>query len=119
MSSQPTSIVFDDAIGLEKGRPNMRPHEFGPARALETRGPEDAENGINRDSARILADRTTVAKRYALAPSTISKLVSAGKFPRPIKLGRAARWDLRVTDEFISAGAPSMSKWDALRRKAR
>ncbi len=66
---------------------------------------------MNNDTPALL-DVTQVAAMAGLHRATVFKLVSAGKFPRPIKLGRSTRW---VKDEllaWIAAKCPPLSKWE-------
>ncbi len=46
---------------------------------------------MNNDSTALL-DVTQVATMAGLHRATVFKLVSAGKFPKPVKLGGATRW---------------------------
>ena len=66
---------------------------------------------MNNDTPALL-DVTQVAAMAGLHRATVFKLVSAGKFPRPIKLGRSTRW---VKDEllaWIAAKCPPVGKWE-------
>ena len=66
---------------------------------------------MNNDTPALL-DVTQVAAMAGLHRATVFKLVSAGKFPRPIKLGRSTRW---VKDEllaWIAAKCPPLGKWE-------
>ena len=66
---------------------------------------------MNNDSTSLL-DVTQVATMAGLHRATVFKLVSAEKFPKPIKLGRSTRW---VKDEllaWIAAKCPPLGKWE-------
>ncbi len=59
----------------------------------------------------VLLDVTQVAAMSGLHKATVFKLVAAGKFPKPLKLGRATRW---MKDELIAwfaAKCPPLAKW--------
>ncbi len=59
-----------------------------------------------------LLDVTQVAAMAGLHRATVFKLVSAGKFPKPIKLGRSTRWSKRELIAWIAAKCPPLSKWE-------
>jgi excisionase family DNA binding protein len=42
------------------------------------------------------------------------KYLSAGKIPRPVKIGSLARWRKEELAAWIAAGCPSRDKWDAM-----
>ena len=51
-----------------------------------------------------LLHRAEVEKRTGLARTTIYRLMRAGKFPTPIKIGlRAVRWPQSEINEFIAS----------------
>lgn len=44
----------------------------------------------------------TVAKRLSVSERQIWKLLAAGKFPKPIRLGRSVRWPTAQIDDWIA-----------------
>lgn len=54
----------------------------------------------------VLISASEAAKMCGLSRSSFYKLISTGRAPRPIKLGRAARWPRQAILEWISAGCP-------------
>jgi prophage regulatory protein len=48
-----------------------------------------------------LLTRQTVIEMVGLATPTIYKKMTAGEFPRPIKIGRAARWSEQAVADWI------------------
>jgi predicted DNA-binding transcriptional regulator AlpA len=48
--------------------------------------------------------------------STWWRLHSAGKVPRPNKLGGKTLWRVPELREWIAAGCPSRKEWEAMRR---
>ncbi len=65
------------------------------------------------------SDSLLVSANYAalmcgMGRTTWYKLVSTGKAPRPVKLGRLARWRRDELEAWIADGCPSRQKWDAL-----
>lgn len=41
------------------------------------------------------------AKRLAISPRTIHREISAGRFPRPVKIGRASRVPVSALEAYI------------------
>ena len=66
---------------------------------------------MNNDSTALL-DVTQVATMAGLHRATVFKLVSAGKFPKPVKLGRATRWSKAELIAWIAAKCPPVGKWE-------
>ncbi len=66
---------------------------------------------MNNDTS-VLLDVTQVAAMAGLHRATVFKLVSAGKFPKPIKLGRSTRWSKGELIAWIAAKCPPLAKWE-------
>jgi predicted DNA-binding transcriptional regulator AlpA len=64
------------------------------------------------DDSTTLIDVTQVATMSWLHRATVFKLISAGKFPKPIKLGRSTRWSKGELIAWIAAKCPPLSKWE-------
>ena len=60
-------------------------------------------------SAQQLADRLGVSLRH------IRRLDSAGKLPKPVRLGRSVRWPVNELEQFLAAGAPDRRSWEAMK----
>ncbi len=60
-------------------------------------------------SAQQLADRLGVSLRH------LRRCDSAGKLPRPIRLGRSVRWPVAEIEQWMAAGAPDRRTWEALK----
>lgn len=50
---------------------------------------------------RKLLPKGHTCERIGCKKSTLYKLISEGKFPKPIKLGRLSLWDSNAVDAFI------------------
>jgi predicted DNA-binding transcriptional regulator AlpA len=48
-----------------------------------------------------LLTRPAAAEYLSISASHFDDLVSQGVFPKPIKLGRAVRWDIRALDQSV------------------
>ena len=67
------------------------------------------------DSALGLSAKRTAAL-LGISERHLWKLHSAGRVPRPFKLGRAVRWNRAELVTWLESGAPTRDEWD--RRKA-
>lgn len=59
---------------------------------------------------------TALAARLGISRAHVWKLLSLGRLPAPVRLGRAVRWDRRVIDAWMTAGAPSAAEWERLKQ---
>ena len=66
------------------------------------------------DDVAVMVDATQAGAMVGLHRATVFKLVSAGKFPRPVKLGRATRWVKDELTAWIVAKCPPLAKWEAM-----
>ncbi len=57
-----------------------------------------------------------VAKLLAISERHLWALNSSGRLPRPVRLGRAVRWSAEELRDWIAAGAPERTRWEAMRR---
>lgn len=55
---------------------------------------------------RVLIDVAKVARMLSVSTRTVWRLVSAGKLPAPIRVGRSVRWCRAAIDAWISQGCP-------------
>ena len=54
----------------------------------------------------LLVDATVVAELLGISPRTVWRLLSAGKLPKPVRLGRSVRWRKRLVEDWVSQGCP-------------
>ena len=60
-------------------------------------------------SATELADRFSVSLRH------IRRMDSAGKLPRPVRIGACVRWSLSEIEAWLAAGAPDRRAWERIK----
>ena len=60
-----------------------------------------------------LADRLEVSLRH------LRRLDSAGKLPKPIRLGRSVRFAVAEVNAWLAAGAPDRQRWEAMKGSQR
>ena len=65
-----------------------------------------------------LGDVRAVSVICGCSGAHIRRLRDAGRMPKPIRLGKSLRWDLRVIDEWISDGCPDLREkhWQPSRK---
>ena len=66
-----------------------------------------------KESNAVLLDAIHTAEMLGVHRATVFKLNASGKMPRPVKLGRATRWWRDELLEWVGAGCPPRSKWEA------
>jgi predicted DNA-binding transcriptional regulator AlpA len=52
----------------------------------------------------------TLSKRLSISERQIWKLLAAGKFPEPIRLGRSVRWPTVQIDDWIAQQSESAQR---------
>jgi excisionase family DNA binding protein len=63
----------------------------------------------------ITLDARGAAQLVGCSRSTWLQLASAGRTPAGVKLGRLRRWSTSELSDWIAAGAPPRSRWEAMR----
>ena len=53
-----------------------------------------------------------VAEMLDIGRSTLYRLKSSGKVPRPVKIGGSVRWRRAEIKAWIEAGCPPLSRWN-------
>lgn len=64
-----------------------------------------------------LIDAVAAAAMCGVSRSCWLKQTAAGKTPRPVRIGRAVRWNRDELMAWIAAGCPARSKWESARSK--
>ncbi len=66
----------------------------------------------------LAVDAEALAKLLCLSVRSIRRLDSAGKLPKPLRIGSAVRWKLHGPDgirAWLAAGCPDRRTWNARR----
>ena len=53
-----------------------------------------------------LLDKDQIAKLVNCHPRHVYRMVSEGKLPQPVKIGKLCRWSSSVIDQWIADGCP-------------
>ena len=64
-------------------------------------------------SAKMLGDMLSLSKRQ------VFRLNSAGRIPKPIRIGGAVRWSADEISAWLSASAPDRRTWEAMKNAGR
>jgi excisionase family DNA binding protein len=62
---------------------------------------------MNHQSIAILINAEQVSQILNISERTLWRLVSGGKLPQPVRIGRSARWRVQDIHEWIESGCPS------------
>jgi len=65
----------------------------------------------------LLIDARAAARLCGIGRTSWYGLLSAGRVPEPIRLGRAVRWRRDELIAWIAAGCPPRHKWEAMRKR--
>jgi predicted DNA-binding transcriptional regulator AlpA len=67
----------------------------------------------------LLADGRALGHLLCLGLRTVRAMDSAGKLPRPIRLGARTLWSISEIQDWIEAGAPDRQSWEARKAASR
>ena len=70
----------------------------------------------HNDSERLALPAADVAKLLGISTRHLWSLNSSGRLPRPIRFGRATRWNVEELRAWLAAGAPERSRWEEMRQ---
>ena len=73
-------------------------------------GAESETEGVET----LLVDSSALGKILGIGRSTVFKLSSAGRLPRPLRIGRATRWSVADVRLWIAFGCPSREQFELL-----
>jgi prophage regulatory protein len=57
-----------------------------------------------------------LAEMLATSVRSVWRYRSAGKLPKPLRLGGSVRWSLKEIEAFVEAGCPDRASWEALKK---
>ena len=60
----------------------------------------------------LLLGAEQVGLMLGISRSTVYRLNAEGRLPRPVHLGRAARWRREELLQWVQAGCPSRERWE-------
>ena len=63
---------------------------------------------MNTETVPMLINAEEVARMMDVSERTLWRLLSAGKVPAPVRIGRSTRWRLAEVREWISRGCPNV-----------
>jgi excisionase family DNA binding protein len=63
---------------------------------------------------RLAISADEMAELLGISRAHVWRLHSQGRIPRPVRLGRAVRWDRVTIERWLAAGAPPRERWEAM-----
>jgi excisionase family DNA binding protein len=67
----------------------------------------------------LLVPAVEAARLCGVSRAMWYRLLSAGRTPLPIRLGRRMLWRVSELKEWVEAGCPARERWEALKRGAK
>ena len=61
---------------------------------------------MNTNNVRVLINAEELARMMHVSERTLWRLLSGGKVPQPVRIGRNTRWRLAEVAEWIERGCP-------------
>ena len=55
-----------------------------------------------------------VAEVLGISRAHVWRLHSSGRIPKPVRLGRAVRWNRKTLENWLEAGGPPRDRWEIL-----
>lgn len=77
--------------------------------------PAESTDGQSRQPTAIALPAAIAAQLIGVSLSHFYQLHKTGRLPLPIRLGRAVRWLRPELEQWLTAGAPSRSRWETLK----
>lgn len=84
-----------------------------PGKTRHPDAPQDHRPSVTEP---LLYDREQLCEVLGTSKATLDRLQSAGKIPRPLRLGGQRRWRAEEIKTWIAAGMPPAAEWEARKR---
>ncbi len=65
---------------------------------------------------RLAISADEMAELLGISRAHVWRLHSQGRIPRPVRLGRAVRWDRATIERWLAVGAPTRERWEAMHK---
>jgi predicted DNA-binding transcriptional regulator AlpA len=63
----------------------------------------------------LLLSARKLAEMLDISTATLWRLRSAGKLPRPLRLGSSLRWRAEEVRQWVETGMPDLMRWESLK----
>ena len=64
----------------------------------------------------LVVEAVQAARLCGVSRATWYSLRKAGRIPRPVRIGRRVLWRIEELREWMAAGCPPCSRWDAMKK---
>ncbi len=64
----------------------------------------------------LLVTASELAKLLGVSVRQIWRMNSAGKIPKPIRMGNCVRWMIKEIEAWLEAGVPDRVSWESIRK---
>lgn len=66
------------------------------------------------DHSKLALSANEVAEMLGISRAHVWRLLSSGRIPRPVRLGRSVRWNRKTLEDWLEAGGPPRDRWENL-----
>lgn len=70
------------------------------------------ENGLRSAASTLAVSAAQTAGLLGVSTRHLWAMNSAGKIPKPVRLGRCVKWLRQELEDWLAAGAPSREQWE-------
>ena len=64
----------------------------------------------------LVTDASGVGLMVEMSARSIRRMNSAGRLPRPVKIGGAVKWRVAEIEAWVRAGCPDRKAWEAMQK---
>lgn len=79
---------------------------------------EQKQEQVNQTQQPLAIPAKDLARLLGVSLRQIWRLNSAGKLPKPIRLGGSVRWLRKEIEAFVEAGCPDRAQWESMKSGA-
>lgn len=76
---------------------------------------ESGNDAATSNPVKLALTADEVAGVLGISRALVWKLHASGRLPRPVRFGRAVRWERRSLETWLAAGAPPRERWETMR----
>ncbi|MGE3109340.1 MAG: helix-turn-helix transcriptional regulator [Phycisphaerales bacterium] len=94
----------------------MRPPPHNETTHADHKEPDERRPAdVQLPRQRLAVSAEELAELLGVSRAHIFRMMSSGRLPSPIRLGRVVRWSRATIDGWLAAGAPPRDRWEQMR----